>query len=211
MTFAKVLVITSLSTLLLAASAAFADDSPESIKIRMGAGDPVAGKEKSALCQGCHGEDGNSTSADYPKLAGQFASYIQKQIRDFKAGVRKDPVMSEMAASVTEEQDLLDISAYFASQNQMMAAKRVTNKNGKARFLEAGNSCVNCHGEEGKGKSPKDAPVIGGQHREYIVKQLKAFRSGERTNDSSGMMAIVASGMEDDQMEEVAIYISGRK
>ena len=119
--------------------------------------------------------------------------------------------MSEMAASVTEEQDLLDISAYFASQNQMTAAKRYTNKNGKARFLEAGNSCINCHGEEGKGKSPNDAPVIGGQHREYIVKQLKDFRSGARTDDGSGMMAIIASGMDDTQIEEVAIYVSGRK
>jgi cytochrome c553 len=211
MLLAKIFAIANASVLLLSASLAFADDSPESIKIRIGAGDPVAGKEKSALCQGCHGEDGNSPAPEYPKLAGQYASYIQKQIRNFKAGGRKDPVMSEMAASITEEQDLLDISAYFASQNQMTAAKRYTNKNGKARFLEAGNSCINCHGEEGKGKSPNDAPVIGGQHREYIVKQLKDFRSGARTDDGSGMMAIIASGMDDTQIEEVAIYVSGRK
>lgn len=211
MLFAKIFAIANVSVLLLSASSVFADDSPESIKIRIGAGDPIAGKEKSALCQGCHGEDGNSAAPEYPKLAGQYASYIQKQIRNFKAGERKDPVMSEMAASITEEQDLLDISAYFASQNQMTAAKRVTNKNGKARFLEAGNSCINCHGEEGKGKSPNDAPVIGGQHREYIVKQLKDFRTGARTNDGSGMMSIIASGMDDTQIEEVAIYVSGRK
>ena len=211
MFFTKTCTAASLSILLFSATSTFADDSPENIKIRIGTGDPIAGKDKSALCQGCHGEDGNSASSDYPKLAGQYASYIQKQINDFKKGIRKDPVMSEMAASVTEEQDLLDISAYFASQNQMTAAKRTTNKNGKARFLEAGNSCVNCHGEEGKGKSPNDAPVIGGQHREYIIKQLKAFRGHERTNDGSGMMAIVASGMDDIQIEEVAIYISGRK
>ncbi len=211
MYFTATFATTCFSILLLSATACHADDSPESIKIRIGTGDPVAGKDKSAICQGCHGEDGNSAAPEYPKLAGQYAIFIQKQIRDFKSGKRKDPVMSEMAASVTEEQDLLDISAYFASQNQMTAAKRITNKNGKARFLEAGNSCINCHGEEGKGKSPKDAPVIGGQHREYIAKQLKAFKSGERSNDASGMMAIVASGMDDDQIEEVAIYVSGRK
>jgi cytochrome c553 len=69
MNFAKSCAVSGLAFSGLLAMASYADDSPESIKIRTGAGDPVAGKEKSALCQGCHGENGNSTSADYPKLA----------------------------------------------------------------------------------------------------------------------------------------------
>ena len=201
----------TLSIMLLTATTAFAGDSPADIKQRSGTGDPIAGKEKSAMCQGCHGEDGNSATADFPKLAGQYADYIQKQIHDFKAGSRKDPVMTDMAATITEKQDLLDIAAYFASQKQMKGASSIVNKAGQARFMEEGNGCVGCHGINGKGMAPNDssAPVIGGQHKEYLVKQLKDFKSRARTNESSGMMAFVAGSMSDAEMEEVASYVSG--
>ena len=198
------------SILLLFATTAFAGDSPDEIKKRIGAGNPVAGKEKSALCQGCHGEDGNSASVDFPKLAGQYAAYIQKQIHDFQSGSRSDPVMSGMAATVTDNQDLLDISAYFASQKQMKGDVPVISKGGKERFL-SDNGCVNCHGPNGKGAGPGNphAPVIGGQHKEYLVKQLNNFRSGARKNEPSGMMALIASMMYDEEIEEIASYVSG--
>lgn len=204
-------IATGLAIMLFSATAAFAGDSPDDIKQRIGAGDPVAGKDKSALCQSCHGEDGNSATSDYPKLAGQYAAYIQKQINNFKDGSRKDPVMTDMAATVTDNQDLLDISAYFASQKQMKGAKPVITKGGQARFLGPGNGCVNCHGVNGKGMAPNNpsAPVIGGQHKDYLVKQLKNFGSGARDNDTSGMMPVIAGFMSEDEIEEVASYESG--
>lgn len=203
-------ITSGLAIMLFAASAAFADDSAEDIKKRIGAGDPVAGKDKSAMCQGCHGEDGNSAAATFPKLAGQYAAYIQKQIKNFQAGSRSDPMMSGMAATVTENQDLLDISAYFASQKQMKGDSPVVNEAGKERFLSA-NGCAGCHGPNGKGAGPgnPNAPVIGGQHKDYLIKQLKDFRDGNRTNEPSGMMALIAGMMSDDEMEEVASYVSG--
>ena len=162
------------------------------------------------MCQGCHGEDGNSATADFPKLAGQYAAYIQKQIHDFQSNSRTDPVMSGMAATVTDNQDLLDISAYFASQKQMKGDVPLVSKGGKERFL-SDNGCVNCHGENGKGAGPGNshAPVIGGQHKDYLIKQLKDFRSGARKNESSGMMALIAGMMSDDELEEIASYVSG--
>lgn len=201
----------ALAIALLSAAAAYAGDSPDEIKQRMGTGNPVAGKEKSAMCQGCHGENGNSTSSDYPKLAGQYAAYIQKQVNNFKAGSRTDPVMSGMAATVTEDQDLLDIAAYFSSQHQMKSAKPVANKSGQERFTDPGNGCATCHGVNGKGLAPdkSQAPVIGGQHKDYLVKQLNNFRSGARRNDPGGMMGIVAGFMTDEEIEDVASYISG--
>ena len=208
---AKQIITTGLTIAsLLIATAAYAGDSAEEIKQRVGTGNPVAGKEKSTLCQGCHGEDGNSAAPNFPKLAGQYAIYIQKQIHDFKSGKRKDPIMSDMAATITSEQDLLDISAYFASQKQMKSDHPVVNAAGKQRFLDD-NGCVNCHGPNGKGRAPGDAraPVIGGQHKEYLIKQLTDFKNGARNNDVSEMMPTVAGFMEEGDIEAVADYISG--
>lgn len=206
----RINVMTGVAAVLFSASIAFAGDSPDDIKQRMGTGDPVAGQFKSALCQSCHGENGNSATSDYPKLAGQYAAYIQKQIHNFKDGSRNDPVMSGMAATVTEEQDLLDISAYFASQPQMRGEAPVDNPTGREKFMSA-NGCVSCHGVNGKGFAPNNphAPVIGGQHKAYLVKQLKDFRSGTRNNESSGMMAMIAGFMSDEEIDEIASYVSG--
>lgn len=199
-----------LAGVLLFATTAFADDSREDIRQRIGTGDPVAGKFKSAMCQGCHGEDGNSMMPDFPKLAGQYAVYIQKQIHNFQTGARRDPVMSGMAATVTNNQDLLDISAYFASQKQMKGDMPVFSLAGQERYT-VGNGCVNCHGAMGKGFAPgnPNAPVIGGQHKDYLVKQLKDFKSGARNNEASGMMSMIAGSLTDEEIEEVASYVSG--
>ena len=211
MLFAKHTIATVLITTLFSATVTFAGDSPEDIKQRMGTGNPVAGKEKSAMCQGCHGEDGNSAAPSFPKLSGQYAAYIQKQIHDFQGGTsRSDPIMSGMAATVTDKQDLLDIAAYFASQKQMKGESPVVNEVGRIRFMD-NNGCVSCHGVNGKGLSSgnSSAPVIGGQHKDYLIKQLNDFKSGARTNEQSGMMSMIAGFMDDAQIEAVADYISG--
>jgi len=81
------------------------------------AGDAAAGKSKSAVCAACHGADGNSANPMWPSLAGQHAPYMVKQLKDFKSGVRKDPVMAPMAKPLSD-QDMENLSAYFASQKQ---------------------------------------------------------------------------------------------
>lgn len=199
-----------LAIFLFSGMTAFANDSADALKQRIGAGNPAAGKEKSALCQGCHGEDGNSPSTEIPKLAGQYATYIQKQIRDFQSGFRKDPVMSEMAATLPNNQDMLDISAYFASQQPMKAGEPVINQAGQDRFMKDGNGCVTCHelGGKGAGAGSPLAPLIGGQHKDYLVKQLKAFKNGER-REVKGMMALILGFMSDQDIEDVASYVSG--
>ncbi len=81
------------------------------------AGDAAAGKAKAALCAACHGPDGNSTNPLWPNIAGQHAPYMVKQLKDFKSGARKDPVMSPMAMPLSD-QDIENVAAYFASQKQ---------------------------------------------------------------------------------------------
>lgn len=81
------------------------------------AGDAAAGKSKSVVCAACHGADGNSPNPLWPSLAGQHAPYLVKQLKDFKSGTRKDPVMAPMAKPLSE-QDMENLAAYFASQKQ---------------------------------------------------------------------------------------------
>ena len=81
----------------------------------LAAGDPAAGKSKSAVCAACHGADGNSVNPIWPKLAGQHAPYLVKQLKAFKAGERQDPVMAPMAAPLSD-QDIEDLAAFYASQ-----------------------------------------------------------------------------------------------
>ncbi len=180
------------------------------------AGDPVAGKDKSALCQGCHGEDGMSAASSFPRLAGQYAGYIKKQITDFQARTRKDDTMEGMADTVTEKQDLEDIAAYFASQKPMRGDSGTSSFPGKYLYINGNPAsnlygCINCHGENGKGKSPNNSvfPVIGGQHKDYLVKQLNEFRSGKRSNDPAGMMGDIAEKMTDVEIDAVSEYLAG--
>lgn len=183
-------------------------------------GDPVAGEEKAGLCGGCHGFDGNSEDAGFPRLAGQYAGYIFKQIKDFQKGHRtNNDTMAGMAAMVASEQDAKDIGVYFAQKK--MAAKPLVKPNkqlvaqGKKLFVQGDAKkgiygCINCHGERGKGKSASVSvfPVIGGQHRDYLIKQLKEFRTGARGNDPAGMMSAVAANMSDKEIEAVAEYLA---
>ena len=183
-------------------------------------GDPKAGADKSALCQGCHGGTGNSEDATFPRLAGQYAAYIAKQVHDFQKGIRaNNETMAGMAATVASPQDALDIGAYFSSQKMASKPLAPVDKKlaaqGEKIFINGIPSknvygCVNCHGERGKGKSPNIAvfPVIGGQHRDYIIKELTDLRAGTRANDPAGMMENIAKGLSDEEIKALANYLS---
>ena len=185
-------------------------------------GDAKAGAAKSELCQGCHGADGMTVNPECPNLAGQKPGYIFKQVIDFQKGLRNNDTMSAMAALAGSVQDLKDIAAYYASQKTMEGSRYMmgapTDKKkiaaGKKIFLN-GNprtglyGCVNCHGKNGKGKSETNQifPVIGGQTKEYLMKQLKDFRKGDRTNDPANMMMDIAKKMSDKEIDEVTEYL----
>lgn len=83
------------------------------------AGNADAGKQKSAVCQSCHGADGNSTDAQFPRLAGQHADYLVKVLKDYKSGERKNPIMAGFVANLSE-QDMEDLAAYYAAQKGLV-------------------------------------------------------------------------------------------
>ena len=178
-------------------------------------GDAKAGQAKAGVCFGCHGVNGNSTNPAWPKLNGQHAKYIAKQLADFKAGKkRKDPIMSGQAAALSE-QDMADLAAFFAKQSPTMGQADKAKVALGEKIYKGGNSakgvaaCMGCHGPTGTGNPPAGFPSISGQHTAYMVKQIKDFRSSARSNDLNGMMHTVAAKMSDKEIEAVASYMSG--
>ena len=182
--------------------------------------DPVKGKEIAAtVCAACHNPDGNSTQAANPKLAGQHAEYLVKQMKEFKAAESKQPVrvnavMNGMIAAYNEDQ-MRDLAAWFGAQTLLgeKARNRDTIEAGQ-KLYRAGNmakglpACAACHGPAGAG-IPAQYPRIGGQFAEYIEAQLKAFRDESRANDPNKMMRTVALKMNDADIKAVSDYIAG--
>lgn len=186
--------------------------------VAQAAGDATKGKDSAAMCEGCHGEKGHSLDATFPKLAGQFEKYTVKQVLDFQQGKRHDDTMGGMAMMVTDKQELKNIGAYFAAQKVMKGKSSSGKQYERGRKLYDKGSkkvygCVNCHGKNGFGKSASNAlfPKLGGQHKGYLVKALKDFKSGARANDPAAMMASVAKEMTDKQIEDVAVFLAAQR
>lgn len=183
-------------------------------------GDAAKGKEiATTVCAACHGADGNSPASANPKLAGQHAAYLFKQMKNFKAGAdgkseRVNAIMNGMIAAYNEEQ-MKDLAAYFSAQKQ--AGGEVKSRETLAlgqKLYRAGDAskglpaCAACHGPTGSGL-PAQYPRIAGQFSEYTEAQLKAFRVNERSNDPNKMMQMVAVKMTDAEIRAVADYIAG--
>lgn len=185
-----------------------------SAPLALAAGDAAAGQAKSAMCGACHGADGNSASADFPKLAGQNAGYLYKQLTEFKAGARVNPTMQGMVAAL-QDQDMQDLAAYFAGQTRSKGeADPALVKAGEALFrggnLDTGvSACSACHGVTGMGNEGAKFPALAGQHAKYTETQLLAFRSVARTNDPGQMMRGVAARMSDAEIKAIASYLQG--
>lgn len=201
-------------------------------------GNAEAGKAKVATCTACHGVDGKGVNPEWPKLAGQHEKYLAKQLNEFKSGARKDPVMAGQVAALNE-QDMLDISAYFAAiapkydTAGVVADESVTEtllKHGESLYrggdIERGiAACAACHGPAGKGIAPSAYPAISGQYAVYTSKQLKDFRLGAqidqqasqvdkatliyRDNDEGQMMRDNAVKLTDKDIEALSYYIQG--
>jgi cytochrome c553 len=182
--------------------------------------DPTrAQKIVTEVCSACHGSDGNSVQPANPTLAGQHADYIFKQLTDFtqhggKPAQRSNPVMAGMAAPLSEE-NKRDLAAYFEIQKRKPRAAR------DPKLVKAGQAiyrggiaargiaaCTACHGPEGAGV-PALFPRLAGQFPEYTAAQLKAFRSGERSNDPNRMMRTEAERLSDREIAALAEYLAG--
>ena len=188
-----------------------------------GTGKPDLAKAKQivdSVCAACHGADGNSAVSGNPNLAAQGAEYISRQLQHFKAGIRVNPVMQGMTATLTPE-DMVALGVYFSQQKPKNGtAKDATLVAQGQSLYRAGDAssalpaCSACHSPNGGGV-PKNFPRLSGQYADYTYAQLKAFKSGERGNDKDGkdvqgrIMWTVAQRMSDTQMKALADYASG--
>jgi cytochrome c553 len=199
---AKVLATLSLVAVLGCSAPAFA------------AGSVEAGQAKSMTCMACHGADGNSLNPEWPSLAGQHRSYIEKQLRHFKAGERENALMSPMAMVLSDE-DIADLAAYFSSQSVKGGETEPSKLALGQRIFRGGNPasgvapCAGCHGPAGRGNPLAVYPSIQGQQAVYTAAQLRAYRSGARKTSPNQMMQNVAALLSEEEIDAVASYIHG--
>jgi len=181
-------------------------------------GDASAGQAKSAICAACHGADGNSIVPNWPKLAGQHADYLERQIKLIKSNDRTVIEMSAFVSSLSD-QDIEDIAAWYSSQtnNGGVVADESTIVLGQ-RIYKAGDAesgipaCMSCHGPAGGGIPLSGYPALAGQHAAYTGKMLTAFRAGDHWGDDDGpseVMNGVTARLSDEEIDAVASYIQG--
>lgn len=165
-------------------------------------------------CVSCHGAAGNSTIAANPKLAGQVEAYVYKQLVDFTGPDRNQPLMTTYSKMLTDAEKK-DVAAYLGAQKQKQGAAKNKDTLDLGKKIYRGGiadkgvaACASCHGANGAG-IPVQYPRLSGQHQDYTVGQLVAFRTGARKN--SAPMSVLAKRMSDDEMKAVADYIAGLK
>lgn len=184
------------------------------IKPTIATGDAEAGKASSAICAGCHGANGVSAIAVNPSLAGQGASYLYKQLAEFKSGARENAVMAGMVANLSED-DMHNLAAYYAEMPAPEGTSANENLKLGASIYQGGitsvgvPACMGCHAPTGGGNDAAKFPRLGGQSAEYVATALKNFRSGARANDPGRMMQMVAARMSDAEIAAVANYVQG--
>ena len=181
----------------------------------LAAGDPVAGKEKAAQCASCHGNDGNSLNPEWPKLAGQHAGYLVKQLQYFEIGERENATMKPMA-SVLDARGREDVAAFYATQKVSPGQADPELVELGERIYRSGNPesgvapCMGCHGPNGAGNPAALYPALRGQHAKYTELQLHGFAEGKRVNENAKkMMQLLASRMTNREIRAVSSYIQG--
>jgi len=178
-------------------------------------GEAAAGKSKAAQCAACHNMDGNSTNPEYPKIAGQHANYLYKQLLNFKAQERQNAIMYAQVMRLSK-QDMQDLAVYYSEQPyEPEKASADADLALGERVYRVGNpktgvaACSGCHGPEGDGNPAANFPRVAGQHPEYTASQLRMFASMKRANDAGQMMRNTAGKLSDAEIEAVSAYLAG--
>ncbi|PWK86766.1 c-type cytochrome [Fulvimonas soli] len=188
-------------------------------------GDAQAGAGKATVCAACHGPQGVAVAPTFPNLAGQSATYLYVQLKQFKEGQRRDPVMSGQAAPLSDA-DMRDLAAYYASLAPKPAGPADESSRG-AQLYAAGDPangippCQGCHGADAQGPRPvpngkpqppwASFPHLRGQSAIYLAKALGDYKSGARADNSNArVMQGVAQTLGDEDVQALGAYLSTR-
>ncbi|MCL2658049.1 MAG: c-type cytochrome [Betaproteobacteria bacterium] len=210
----SIVAIASIAVLPLAAQAqtsqTWNEKSAELTKVLETKGDPERGAAAFVPCQGCHRSDAmGKSSGAYPRLAGQHASVLLKQMTDIRSGLRNNPKMEEYVEDhLAKPENMADIAAYVS------ALPIVEDKVGRGpgTAIQAGKTlferdCVQCHGNNGEGDAQKFYPMVAAQHYRYLLRELHYIRDGDRGNSNPDMVKVVKPYREAD-LEALADYMS---
>lgn len=173
-------------------------------------GDFNRGKVAFQGCRGCHRSDGSGrTDGTYPRLTGQHAIVIIKQVTDTRAGLRVNPKMGPFAAEhAVSLQELADIALYLSFvQSEAVNGKGAAGTVASGKEIYFKNKCAMCHGKSGQGDEKEVYPVLAGQHYAYLLRELKFIRDGSRGNSHPDMVKIVKK-MTDQDFEAVSSYLA---
>ncbi len=186
----------------------------------MSAAAPSAASEATAAapCAACHGEHGEGMAAAHvPRLAGQAADYLQKQLDNYADGSRDSPVMTNFAKALSEPQRTKLAASYAAMSAPYIPQATPINAQALTRGHQLAyqgdetkrvQACNGCHGPDGMGV-PRAAPYLAGQSAEYLAGALKAFQQGTRKNDAGQLMRSVAQRLDDPDIAAVSGYFAG--
>lgn len=188
---------------------------PRTLEI-LNSGDVRRGQQvASEVCVACHGERGMSISADFPRLAGQTPEAIYKQLSDYRSGARVHPQMTPLAQTLSQD-DLAAVAAYFGRMREgpvLGSATVLADDPGILRLIHRGDParrlapCQSCHVNNSGG--PPETPALAGQNAAYLERQLRAFRSGERRNDTYRRMRDIASQLSDEEIARLSRAYQG--
>ncbi len=161
----------------------------------------------SNACFSCHGLDGAGDGVSVPRLAGLDAGYLQKQLRDYAAEVRSDPVMSPIAKWLADDEQHAVADWYAAMPSRAAAPSTpppdVWLNGAPERDVTA---CASCHGVGGQGLGAGN-PAVYGQPAAYTLDQLRRWKRGERRNDPLGVMAKAVAGLSETEMRTIAAWL----
>lgn len=179
-------------------------------------GDAKAGEAKAAVCGACHGMDGNSALAMYPKLAGQNESYTVRQLTQFKNGKRNNAIMLPFASTLSD-QDMHDLGAFFASKQATPGQTDEAYVERAQALYRAGDAklgvpaCMACHGPSGRGMAGSAYPQVAGQWSEYVSAKLTEWRAGTTWGDDehAKVMPEIAKRLGEKDIAALASYMQG--
>jgi cytochrome c553 len=176
-------------------------------------GNAAKGKQLAETCGACHGNGQQEVAGAFPYLQGQLATYLYKQLKDYKDGSRGNAIMAGLVSGLSD-QDMADLAAWYSQQPVPAGAKNVLPHEAAGQLVSRGDSkrilppCQSCHEPNGKGQRI-DVPGLAGQNAAYTEQTLQDYKSEARHNDLYGRMRSITQQLSDEEIRALAHYYAG--